>query len=338
MKFFFTLRFGGTICCSTRSTRWVRSCGACACSMGRGREDFREAGHQTSAGVSTTHNLTAKFRLTMGAIFPAEGPPFFASLKHLNLNELNKRRLEGCITVDETTQAIRSICPGKSAGPDGIPAEVYKAHEKIDVPILTDQFTHSWQAFCIDIGPSIALATRLHPRASRFVAPMKVALQLHPHRVGFAKVDDGVAACLFLHLRYSTRHFYPCSGPIPLTALPMYTAMPPIALALKDAAPNMRSRARIAASTRIFQHASAALAKPNACPATLAATALSSRCADLATLVRPRWSCVLALVLLLRVGSTWSSKPMTSNARLPKRAVLLDSWFGHEDLTGSVLA
>eukprot|EP00967_Tisochrysis_lutea_P096971 scaffold142236_cov36-Tisochrysis_lutea.AAC.1 len=34
-------------------------------------------------------------------------------------------------TVDETTQAIRSIGPGKSAGPDGIPAEVYKAHENI---------------------------------------------------------------------------------------------------------------------------------------------------------------------------------------------------------------
>ena len=39
--------------------------------------------------------------------------------------------------MEETIQAIRSIGPGKSAGPDGLPAEVYKAHEKIAAPILT---------------------------------------------------------------------------------------------------------------------------------------------------------------------------------------------------------
>ena len=33
--------------------------------------------------------------------------------------------------------------PGKSAGPDGIPAEVYKAHEGVVAPVLTDLHNQS---------------------------------------------------------------------------------------------------------------------------------------------------------------------------------------------------
>eukprot|EP00967_Tisochrysis_lutea_P122505 scaffold202796_cov27-Tisochrysis_lutea.AAC.1 len=53
------------------------------------------------------------------------------------LSDLDRRRLEGRIDVEETLRAIRGIGPGKSAGPDGIPAEVYKAHEKLSAPLLT---------------------------------------------------------------------------------------------------------------------------------------------------------------------------------------------------------
>eukprot|EP00967_Tisochrysis_lutea_P127673 scaffold217421_cov22-Tisochrysis_lutea.AAC.1 len=50
-------------------------------------------------------------------------PQLEATLAARPISDLDRRRLEGSIKVEETIQAIRSIGPGKSAGPDGLPAE-----------------------------------------------------------------------------------------------------------------------------------------------------------------------------------------------------------------------
>ena len=64
-------------------------------------------------------------------------PQLETALSDRPVSDLDRRRLEGSIEVEETIRAIRSIGLGKSAGPDGLPAEVYKAHEKIAAPLLT---------------------------------------------------------------------------------------------------------------------------------------------------------------------------------------------------------
>ena len=68
-----------------------------------------------------------------------------ANGRNLAYERQRPSRLEGRITVEETLLAIRSIGPGKSAGPDGIPAEVYKAHIKLVAPILTDLYNQTFE-------------------------------------------------------------------------------------------------------------------------------------------------------------------------------------------------
>ena len=82
--------------------------------------------------------------------------------------------------MEETLLAIRSIGPGKSAGPDGIPAEVYKAHEKLVAPILTDLYNQTFDTGLIPYtmreGDIILLYKKSDARDPRNYRPITLLL------------------------------------------------------------------------------------------------------------------------------------------------------------------
>ena len=103
-------------------------------------------------------------------------PQLESTLADRPLSDLDRRRLEGSITVEETIQAIRSIGAGKSAGPDGLPAEVYKAHEKTAAPLLTQLYNQALVtgtlAFTLRAGDIILLYKKGDARDPRNYRPI----------------------------------------------------------------------------------------------------------------------------------------------------------------------
>lgn len=84
---------------------------------------------------------------------------FLSELKIPQISEEHKSQLEGTLTVGEIADAISSMKGAKSAGPDGIPIDLYKKFkDKLATPLL-NMYNESYQNGCLPPSLRSALIT-----------------------------------------------------------------------------------------------------------------------------------------------------------------------------------
>lgn len=67
---------------------------------------------------------------------------FFSNLTLPELNDRQKTELNKPITLEEITEAVRTMQSGKPPGPDGFSSEFYKQFKSLIKPLL-NMFNHS---------------------------------------------------------------------------------------------------------------------------------------------------------------------------------------------------
>ena len=107
---------------------------------------------------------------------PAAAETLFAKLRERQLSVSDRESIEGKITRDEVLEAIAHLGLGKSPGPDGIPAEFYRAYADLLADDMTEMYNECWEDGSLTpnmlLGEIILLYKKKDPRDPRNYRPI----------------------------------------------------------------------------------------------------------------------------------------------------------------------